>query len=149
MGVKTMTTQNTTNSMLPHIRHTMVFQAPIQKVWEAVSTSEGLAAWFMPNDLQPVVGHEFHLNAGPYGMSPCKVIEVDPPHRLSFRWGKDWTVTFELKELNEQQTEFTLIHSGWDADKVTEFGESHTIVRDRMDQGWAKLCKSLGAYVEA
>jgi uncharacterized protein YndB with AHSA1/START domain len=149
MGVKTMTTENTTNSVLPHIRHTMVFQAPIQKVWEAVSTSEGLAAWFMPNDLQPVVGHEFHLNAGPYGMSPCKVIEVDPPHRLSFRWGKDWTVTFELKELNEQQTEFTLIHSGWDANKVTEFGESHTIVRNRMDQGWAKLCKSLGSQVEA
>jgi uncharacterized protein YndB with AHSA1/START domain len=144
-----MTAKNTTNSMLPDICRTMVFQAPIQKVWEAVSTSEGLAAWFMPNDLQPVVGHEFHLNAGPYGMSPCKVIEVDPPHRLSFRWGKDWTVTFELKELNEQQTEFTLIHSGWDADKVTEFGESHTIVRDRMDQGWAKLCKSLGSYVEA
>jgi uncharacterized protein YndB with AHSA1/START domain len=149
MGVKTMTTENTTNSVLPHIRHTMVFQAPIQKVWEAVSTSEGLAAWFMPNDLQPVVGHEFHLNAGPYGMSPCKVIEVDPPHRLSFRWRKDWTVTFELKELNEQQTEFTLIHSGWDANKVTEFGESHTIVRNRMDQGWAKLCKSLGSQVEA
>jgi uncharacterized protein YndB with AHSA1/START domain len=149
MGVKTMTTENTTNSVLPHIRHTMVFQAPIQKVWEAVSTSEGLAAWFMPNDLQPVVGHEFHLNAGPYGMSPCKVIEVDPPHRLSFCWRKDWTVTFELKELNEQQTEFTLIHSGWDANKVTEFGESHTIVRNRMDQGWAKLCKSLGSQVEA
>jgi uncharacterized protein YndB with AHSA1/START domain len=144
-----MTTQNTTSGMLPDIRHTMVFQAPIQKVWEAVSTSEGLAAWFMPNDLQPIVGHEFHLNAGPFGMSPCKVIEVDPPHRLSFRWGKDWTVTFELKELNEQQTEFTLIHSGWDANKVTEFGESHTIVRNRMDQGWAKLCKSLGSQVEA
>jgi uncharacterized protein YndB with AHSA1/START domain len=144
-----MTAKNTTNSMLPDIRQTMVFQAPIQKVWEAVSTSEGLAAWFMPNDFQPVVGHEFHLNAGPFGMSPCKVIEVDPPHRLSFRWGKDWAVTFELKELNKQQTEFTLIHSGWDANKVTEFGESHTIVRNRMDQGWAKLCKSLGSHVEA
>lgn len=144
-----MTAENIANGMLPHIRHTIVFQAPIQKVWKAVSTSEGLAAWFMPNDLQLVAGHEFHLNAGPFGMSPCKVIEVDPPHRLSFRWGKDWTVTFVLKEPNKQQTEFTLIHSGWDANQVTEFGESHTIVRDRMDQGWAKLCQSLGAYVEA
>ncbi|BDG31995.1 SRPBCC family protein [Parageobacillus thermoglucosidasius] len=140
--------KNAANGTLPQICHTMVFQAPIQKVWEAVSTSEGLAAWFMPNDLQPVVGYEFHLNAGPFGMSPCKVIEVEPPHRLSFRWGKDWTVTFVLKELNKQQTEFTLIHSGWEANKVTEFGESHTIVRNRMDQGWAKLCQSLGAYVE-
>ncbi|UOE74858.1 SRPBCC family protein [Parageobacillus thermoglucosidasius] len=140
--------KNAANGMLPQICHTIVFQAPIQKVWKAVSTSEGLAAWFMPNDLQLVVGYEFHVNAGPFGMSPCKVIEVEPPHRLSFRWGKDWTVTFVLKELNKQQTEFTLIHSGWEANKVTEFGESHTIVRNRMDQGWAKLCQSLGAYVE-
>jgi uncharacterized protein YndB with AHSA1/START domain len=133
---------------IPDIRHTAVFNAPIQKVWEAVSTSEGLAAWFMPNDFQPKVGHEFHLNAGPYGMSPCKVVEMNPPHRLSFRWGKDWTLTFKLKDL-DGKTEFTLIHSGWDANKETEFGESHTVVRDRMDQGWSRLQKSLGAYVEA
>ncbi|EHL79250.1 SRPBCC family protein [Bacillus smithii] len=138
----------TTEKNISDIRHTYVFNAPIQKVWEAVSTSEGLAAWFMPNDFQPIVGHEFHLNAGPYGMSPCKVVEIDPPHRLSFRWGKDWTLTFELKEL-DGKTEFTLIHSGWDANKVTEFGESHTVVRDRMDQVWSRLGKSLGAYVEA
>lgn len=139
---------NKTNTALPEIRHTLIFNAPIQKVWKAVATSEGLAAWFMPNDFQPVLGHEFHLNAGPYGMSPCKVTEIDPPNRLSFKWGKDWTLTFELKDL-DGKTEFTLIHSGWDANTVTEFGESHTIVRDRMNQGWAGLTKSLGAYVEA
>lgn len=133
--------------MLPNICQTAVFQAPIQKVWEAVATSEGLAAWFMPNDFQAVVGHRFHLNAGPFGMSPCQVTEVEPPHRLSFQWGKDWTITFELKEKGEQ-TEFTLIHSGWDSEQVTEFGEAHAVVRDRMEQGWKKLVQSLGAYVE-
>lgn len=133
--------------MLPNICQTVLLQAPIQKVWDAVATSEGLAAWFMPNDFQPIVGHAFHLNAGPFGMSPCHVTEVDPPHRLSFRWGKDWTITFELKEKGEQ-TEFTLIHSGWDSEQVTEFGEAHTVVRDRMEQGWKKLVQSLGAYIE-
>jgi uncharacterized protein YndB with AHSA1/START domain len=132
---------------LPDIQHTSVFNAPINKVWNAVATSEGLAAWFMPNDFQPVSGHEFHLNAGHFGMSPCQVTEVDPPHRLSFNWGKDWNITFELKDL-DGQTEVTLIHSGWDADQVTEFGEPHTIVRKRMDQGWARLCQKLGSYVE-
>lgn len=137
-----------TSSILPDIRHTMIFNSPIQKVWEAVATSEGLAAWFMPNDFQPIAGHEFHLHAGPFGMVPCNVTEIDPPHRLSFNWGKDWTLTFELKDLHGK-TEFTLIHSGWDANKVTEFGETHTVVRDRMDQGWDRLVKSLCAYVEA
>lgn len=133
---------------LQDIRQTMVYNAPIDKVWDAVATSEGLASWFMPNDMQPVVGHEFHLNAGQFGMSPCKVIEVDPRHKLSFNWGKDWTLTFELKERGNQ-TEFTLIHSGWDADKVTEFGAPHTAVRGNMEQGWVGLVKKLQGYVKA
>jgi uncharacterized protein YndB with AHSA1/START domain len=102
----------------------------------------------MPNDLQPVEDHEFHLNADQFGMSPCKVIVVDPPNKLAFNWGKDWTLTFELKELGDK-TEFTLIHSGWDADKVTEFGALHPAVRGNMDQGWAGLVKKLQAFVEA
>lgn len=138
--------QNTSNT-LPDIRRTEVFNAPIQKVWDAVATSDGIAAWFMPNDFQPEVGYEFHLNAGPFGMSPCKVTELDPPHRLSFNWGKDWTLTFELKDLGGK-TEFTLIHGGWDPSKVTEFGQSHAEVRKRMDEGWTGLQKKLGAYVE-
>lgn len=139
---------NKTENNIPDIRQTVMLNAPIQKVWDAVSTAEGMSAWFMPNDFQPVVGHEFHINAGPFGMSPCKVTEIDPPHRLSFNWGKDWTLTFELTEV-EDRTEFTLIHAGWSDDEVTEFGESHGIVRDRMNGGWVGILQKLSTYVEA
>lgn len=139
--------ENNAQGVLPEIRRTQIFKAPISKVWNAVATPEGIAAWFMPNDFRPEPGHEFHLNAGPFGMSPCKVTELDPPRRLSFRWGRDWTLTFELKELGDQ-TEFTLVHSGWDAAGVTEFGESHAVVRERMDQGWTGLVAKLAAFVE-
>lgn len=139
---------NNNLSALPDIRKTLVLNAPIQKVWNAVATSEGIAAWFMPNDFQPELGYEFHLNAGPFGNSPCKVTELDPPNRMSFEWGRDWTLTFELAE-REGQTEFTLIHGGWTADMATEFGESHTVVRERMDQGWGGLVQKLRAHVEA
>lgn len=132
---------------IPDIKRTVVFNAPIEKVWDAVSTAEGVAVWFMPNDLKPVEGHEFQLEAGPYGNSPCKVTKVDPPNSLSFEWGKDWTITFELKEQGGK-TEFTLIHSGWNADTVTEFNESHTKVRGRMDEGWGGILQNLGKHVE-
>ncbi|MCS7464980.1 SRPBCC domain-containing protein [Paenibacillus doosanensis] len=138
---------NQSPSALPDIRQTLVLNAPIQKVWSAVATAEGIAAWFMPNNFQPVLGYEFQLNAGPFGDSPCTVTELDPPNRLTFRWGKDWTVTFELIQ-REDKTEFTLIHGGWDADKLTEFGETHRLVRDRMSGGWVGLQKKLQAYVE-
>lgn len=58
-------------------------------------------------------------------------------------------MTFELKELEEGETEFTLIHSGWDPDKVTEFGQPHTVIRGIMDGGWEKIVnEKLPAYVE-
>lgn len=133
---------------LPDIRQTLVLNAPIQKVWDAVATSEGIAAWFMPNDFRAELGYEFHLEAGPFGKSPCKVTVLDPPNRLSFEWGKDWTLTFELALL-DGKTEFTLIHSGWDTDKVTEFGQPHEAVRDRMSGGWIGLTEKLSKYVEA
>jgi uncharacterized protein YndB with AHSA1/START domain len=140
--------ENSTANALPDIQQTVVLKAPIQKVWNAVATSEGIAAWFMPNDFQPVVGYEFHINAAHFGMSPCKVTEIDSPHRLSFNWGKDWSLTFELKELDAGQTEFTLIHSGWDANKMTEFGAPHAAVRENMAQGWVGIQKAFVAYIE-
>lgn len=133
---------------LPDIRQTLVLNAPIQKVWNAVATSDGIAAWFMPNDFEPVEGHQFHLEAGPFGKSPCKVTVIDPPNRLSFNWGKDWTLTFELAEQGDN-TEFTLIHGGWSAEGLTEFGQPHMDVREKMNGGWTGLVQKLRAQVEA
>jgi uncharacterized protein YndB with AHSA1/START domain len=135
---------------LPEIRKTVVLNAPIEKVWQAVATSEGIAAWWMPNTFEPVVGREFVLHTGHFGDSPCKVTEVDPPYRLRFDWDKDWSLTFELKQLEEGKTEFTLIHSGWDADKKTASGQPHSVIREIMNGGWEGIVKeNLVQYVEA
>lgn len=132
--------QGNNQSTVQDIRQTVVFDAPIQKVWEAVSTSEGIAAWFMPNDFQPKIGHEFHLQS-PFGPSPCKVLEFDPPNRFSFAWDvSGWIASFELKEQDEK-TQFTLTHTGWgETDEVVpKAGEKNSVVRDRMDAGWTML----------
>ncbi|MFS0612968.1 SRPBCC family protein [Lederbergia ruris] len=134
---------------LPEIRKTVVIDAPIEKVWKAISTSDGIAGWWMPNSFEPVLGKEFVLHAGQYGDSPCKVTELDPPNRVGFDWGKDWHLSFELKQLEDGKTEFTLVHSGWDAGKVTEFGQPHTAIRGVMDGGWEKIVKEkFPAYIE-
>ncbi|CAH1209130.1 hypothetical protein PAECIP111893_02988 [Paenibacillus plantiphilus] len=119
------------NSQLPDIVQKAQLHAPIQKVWAAVATSEGLASWFMPNDMEPVLGREFHLEAGPFGRPQCKITEVEPTERLSFNWGKDWTLTFEVMEQGGG-TAFTLIHSGWVSGGATEFGQAHSEVA----KGW-------------
>lgn len=138
-----------TESFQSEIRKVVIIQAPIEKVWKAVATAEGIAAWWMPSTFEPILGHEFILHAGSFGDSPCKVTELDPPYRLSFNWGKDWNLAFELKELEAGKTEFTLIHAGWSPDKVTEFGQPHTVIRDHMAGGWdAIVNEKLPAYVE-
>lgn len=139
-----------TQGSLPEIRKTVVLNAPIEKVWKAVATSEGMAAWWMPNTFEPVVGHHFILHTGQFGDSPCKVTELEAPNRLGFDWGKDWHLTFELTKLADGKTEFTLIHSGWDETKVTEFGQPHSIIRGILNGGWESIVKEkLVQYVEA
>ncbi len=122
---------------LQDIKQTVIFDAPIQKVWDTVSTSEGISSWFMPNNFEPIVGHEFHLQS-PFGPSPCKVLEINEPYRLSFAWDTDgWIVSFILKDLSGK-TEFTLIHSGWkDPETILpKANEKSSVIRDRMDNGW-------------
>ncbi|MEJ9228729.1 SRPBCC domain-containing protein [Peribacillus butanolivorans] len=125
---------------LQDVKKTVILEAPIQKVWDTVSTAEGIASWFMPNDFQPKVGHEFHVQS-PFGPSPCKVLEIDAPHRLSFSWDTDgWIISFILKEL-DGKTEFTLIHGGWkEPDTILpKPNEKSSIIRDRMDHGWEQI----------
>ncbi|MDQ0230063.1 SRPBCC family protein [Metabacillus malikii] len=131
------------------IKHTIRLGAPLQKVWETVSSSEGISSWFMPNDFEPKVSHEFTLQS-PFGPSPCKVIEVDEPNKISFTWDVDgWIITFLLKDLGEE-TEFTLIHSGWGASEtITKANEKSSVVRERMNNGWNDIVnKQLRKVVE-
>ncbi|MWC27966.1 SRPBCC family protein [Paenibacillus sp. MMS18-CY102] len=137
---------NHTANQLPDIVQTLVLKAPIEKVWNAVATAEGIGAWFMPNNFEPILGYEFEINAGPWGNSPCKVTEIDPPNGLAFMWGKDWTLRFELVAQGEH-TQFTLTHSGWGTEGATEFGEPHSVVRDRMNGGWVGIVQKLASYV--
>ncbi|WP_253514736.1 SRPBCC family protein [Peribacillus frigoritolerans] len=125
---------------LQDIKKTIILEAPIQKVWDTVSTAEGIALWFMPNDFQPKVGHEFHVQS-PFGPSPCKVTELDAPHRLSFSWDTDgWFISFLLKEV-DGKTEFTLIHGGWkEPDTILpKPNEKSSVIRDRMNHGWEQI----------
>ncbi len=128
------------NKIVEDIKKTVIFEAPIQKVWDIVSTAEGMSSWFMPNDFQAIVGHEFHIQS-PFGPSPCKVLEVDEPNRLSFSWDTDgWFVTFILKELDDK-TEFTLIHGGWNESKtiVPKAKQEAAKVREQMNGGWEAI----------
>jgi uncharacterized protein YndB with AHSA1/START domain len=134
---------------VPDINQTIIIEAPIQKVWDVVSTSKGIEAWFMPNNLEPLVGYEFQIQS-PFGPSPCKVLEVEEPNRLSFSWDTDgWVISFILKEI-DNKTEFTLIHGGWKQpdEIIGKANERSSVIRDRMAHGWVGIVEKLKKVVE-
>ena len=139
-GEMTMNEKN--KELLPDIQRTIVMDAPIQRVWKAVATSEGLASWLMQNNFKPVMGYEFTFQAKPFGnwdgVVHCEVKELNPPYRLGFTWcgnNMEQYVSFELLELENSRTQFTLIHSGW--------AKEHAMMREKMYDGWGYLSEDL------
>ena len=69
------------------------------KVWRALTQSELIADWLMPNDFEPVVGKAFTLRTTPNahwnGIITGEVLEVEPMSRLVYSW-YDMTVTMTL-----------------------------------------------------
>lgn len=63
---------------------------PPEKVWRALTEGPLLAAWLMPGDFQPVVGHHFTFRVEPVpnwnGVTEGEVLEVRPFERLVYSW---------------------------------------------------------------
>nr|WP_275297755.1 SRPBCC domain-containing protein [Clostridium sp. YIM B02551] len=126
---------------LPDIVRSVVIEADINKVWDAIATKEGLEAWLMPNNFKPILGYEFTFKSQPKGdwdgICHCIVKELNPPYKLGFTWSGnnlDQYVSFELKEIDDK-TEFTLVHSGW--------SEENMQLREIMYDGWGYLSEGL------
>jgi uncharacterized protein YndB with AHSA1/START domain len=131
------------------IRRSILLNAPLLRVWNALATSEGLASWLMRNDFQPIVGTRFTFRAESQGdwngVVECEVIRVDEPHCLAFTWSEashlaPTLVTFELHACGPQ-TEVCLGHSGRE-----HLPETFSSV---LDQGWGcNMLRRLAELIE-
>ncbi len=94
----------------PEIRHQVLIRAPREKVWAAITTPEGLDAWWGTRgseiDLRP--GGKLTLRWRGWGAErdinndrDCVVLEVLRPTRFVFQWGPSadaiTTVEFDLE----------------------------------------------------
>jgi uncharacterized protein YndB with AHSA1/START domain len=73
------------------VRRTIHINAPIEKVWAAVTEPQHLAQWF-PNRaaLEPVaIGATGTFEWDDYGTQPVIVEALDAPNSISYRWGND------------------------------------------------------------
>jgi uncharacterized protein YndB with AHSA1/START domain len=93
----------------------------VERVWRAVSTEDGLAAWFPSKvgiDLR--VGGAVTFEFGPDGV----VTDLDAPHLIAFTWGEDH-LRFELATA-DSGTVLTLTHTFGDRAGAASFASGWT-----------------------
>jgi uncharacterized protein YndB with AHSA1/START domain len=137
--------------MAEAIRTDYLSKHPPQKVWAALTSSEAMSRWLMPNDFQPVLGHRFTFRRPPIpqinydGITHCEVIELEAEKVLAFTFKGgplDTLVRFRL-QAEGAGTRVFLEHSGFDvADPKQRFAF------DNMSGGWAKLGSAIDQWAE-
>ncbi len=112
------------------IRVDQFVAAPLHTVWRMLTESELLRLWLAEGQVAAVVGHQFTLDMPGYGKQPCKVLEVDEPHRFVYTFGAAWTLAW-LLEAEGAGTRVFLEHSGFD---LTDRRMAEAF--NRMGPGW-------------
>jgi uncharacterized protein YndB with AHSA1/START domain len=100
-----------------------------EKVWRALTDPVLLAEWLLPViDLELEAGAAFTFKTQPYpgwdGIVNCRILEIEPPRKLSYTWAVpflDTVVTFTLTP-TASGTRLSLVQSGFKADQKREFG---------------------------
>lgn len=120
------------------IEQTLPF--PRDMVWEALTDSDQLAAWLMPNDFRPEAGHSFTFQTKPApgfdGIVQSTVEVLEAPSLLVLTWkggGIDTIVSFELEDAG-LATRLRLTHSGFK-------GLSAIMPRLILGSGWKSLIR--------
>lgn len=99
---------------------------PIERVWAYLTESELRRQWLAAGEMEMTVGSSFTLTwrndelTDPPGERPesfaedhsmtCRIVELDPPHRLAISWGSTGGVSFTL-EPRGGKVLLTLVHS--------------------------------------
>ncbi|WP_432712855.1 SRPBCC family protein [Pedobacter sp.] len=121
-----------------------VYDAPIEKVWQALTDENKMRAWYFPQliKFKPVVGFEFVFsNDGSTYQKEWRVTKIEEGHLLAHSWiykgypGSS-EVTFGLFEEGEK-TKLKLTHTG-----LSSFPADPHFARKRFEDGWKQILGS-------
>jgi uncharacterized protein YndB with AHSA1/START domain len=145
--------------MVPdRIEREILIAAPVQRVWELLTTAEHLRAWFADReariDLRP--GGAMVLGWAEHGTFHARVERVEPPRAFAFRWAAE-SPGEAPRDGNSTLVEFTLAADGEGTRlRVVESGfrgldvppDAQEGYARQNTEGWAGVERSLRAYAE-
>jgi uncharacterized protein YndB with AHSA1/START domain len=93
---------------MPDIRHQLIIAAPPEKVFHAVTSQEGLSAWWTPGaTASPELNSVARFPFGPDYYKEMKIAELKPPELVKWiclKGDQEWigtTLSFRLEPGNE------------------------------------------------
>lgn len=130
-----------------------VFEAPIEKVWEALTNNNQMKQWYFDvSDFKPEVGFEFQFlgeSDGKKFLHKCTVVEVQPITKIAYTWSYEGyvgqsLVTFELFGESGNKTRLKLTHTDTDS-----FLSHPDFKKSDFNEGWKMILgQSLRDFVE-
>lgn len=137
------------------IKRELVIDAPIERVWSALTSAEELAQWFGDSaEIDLVPGGRARIGWSEYdSIADCIVEVVDRPTRFTFRWSaindtpletQSLLVEFTLRQEGDS-THVTLLESGF-ADLPDEVYEERLAENSK---GWDAELDDLRTYLAA
>lgn len=138
------------------IERRLELHRPVEQVWAALTTAEGLGTWFGERaEVDLRVGGEIRLAWESSGDTATLVVErVEPPHLLVWTWGisglpdddpRRTTVTFAL-EPTATGTTLTVVEQGF---AQVDDADLHGPAFEGNERGWTQELGELVAYLDA
>jgi uncharacterized protein YndB with AHSA1/START domain len=132
--------------MIEDIALTIDIDAPVERVWEALSGEGLVEQWLGCLGYRAEIGHVFYMqpdaakrSAGDVsGATHCELLALEPPERMTFSWyypeTPRTTVTLTLAP-HGAGTRVSLRHHGWN-----QFDEKDIRgIRDMLAGGWSSF----------
>ena len=118
--------------------------APIAKVWKAVSIGEEISKWFIQADFKPEVGYAYTFKHEDTNIKG-EVTETDEPNKLVYTWevegtGLNSTVEWHLEE-DGDSTNVKIVHYG-----DSENTEMLTNMFKSFEEGWTDCLNNLDKH---
>ena len=144
---------NDTNELAEAIILERIFNAPVTRVWKALTNVDQMREWYFDlKEFRAQVGFEFEFiveHEGNRYHHLCRVTDVVPEKKIAYTWrykGEpgDSLVTFELFP-EDSKTRLKLTHTG-----IETFPKTPAYARKNFEAGWTAIIGSeLKQFVEA
>jgi uncharacterized protein YndB with AHSA1/START domain len=142
------------------IEREIVISAPVSRVWAVVTEPQHVGVWFGTGepariDLRP--GGIMHIDHGEHGQFPTRIVKVDPPHYLSYRWASGYpgvvatddnsTLVEFFLQPEADGTRLRVVESGFDTLSFPPERERQAGY-DSHSNGWTEKVRVLREYAE-